>query len=384
MISAPKLAWLQLWQQKIRLAVAISGVAFAVILIFMQLGFQEALYRSAVNLHSRLATDLVLISPRSAYLVAMKAFPRRRLHQAAGFPGVRSIAPLYARVGPWRNPVTGKTRGIFVVGFDPSDDPLDLDGISEKRTELRYPDRVLFDRASRPEYGPVADLFAEQDALTTELNRREVEVVGTFELGTSFGVDGSVITSDLNFLRVFPDIQPGMLTMGLIQVDDSADLETLRSQIDDVLPDDVLVLTKEQYMQREMDYWASATPIGYVFTFGTIMGLVVGSIVVYQILFADISDHLGEYATLKAVGYTNGFLMRVVLSEALLLALTGFLPGLLVSWQLYRITASATLLPLAVNPVLMVSVLGLTVAMCSVSAIIAVRKVRTADPAEIF
>ena len=168
------------------------------------------------------------------------------------------------------------------------------------------------------------------------------------------------------------------------EVVEGEDPEAVRAAIDAELPGDVEVLTKQQYLDREVNYWASATPIGYIFTFGTIMGLVVGAIIVYQILFADISDHLAEYATLKAMGYANRFLVRVVLMEALILALGGFLPGLLISWQLYALTAEATLLPLAISPRIAGSVLGLTVGMCWISALIAVRKVRTADPAEIF
>lgn len=384
MLSSTKLAWLQLRQQRGRLLVAISGVAFAVILIFMQLGFQEALFQSAVTVHSRLNADIVLISPSSPYLVSMAPFPRRRLYQAAAFAGVEDVMPIYALIGPWRNHENGKTRGIFVLGFDPTDDALAIDEIQAHRERIRYPDQVLFDSAARPEFGAVADAVDRGEIVSTELNRRNVDVVGKFQLGTSFGVDGTVITSDLNFFRIFPQIKPSMLTMGLIQLAPDADPEAVRTAIDDELPDDVVVLTKPQYLQHEIDYWATATPIGYVFTFGTIMGLVVGAIIVYQILFADISDHLAEYATLKAVGYTSKFLIRVVLMEALILALTGYIPGILISWQLYRLTAGATLLPMAISPNIAGMVLLLTVVMCWVSALIAVRKVRTADPAEIF
>lgn len=384
MLSSTKLAWLQLRQQSVRLLVAISGVAFAVILIFMQLGFQDALFQSAVTVHSRLKADIVLISPSAPYLVSMAPFPRRRLYQAAAFPGVEDVMPIYALIGPWRNHVNGKTRGIFVIGFDPSDDALAIEGVENHREQIRYPDRVLFDSAARPEYGPVAEFVGAGEPVETELNRRGVEVVGNFQLGTSFGVDGTVITSDLNFFRIFPQVKPSMLTMGLIRLEAGADAEEVRAAIDAELPEDVVVLTKEQYLQQEINYWATATPIGYVFTFGTIMGLVVGAIIVYQILFADISDHLAEYATLKAVGYSSRFLMRVVLMEALILAITGYIPGILISWQLYRLTASATLLPMQVTPYIASVVFGLTVAMCWISALIAVRKVRTADPAEIF
>lgn len=384
MMSSGKLAWLQLRRQKVRLGIAVAGVAFAALLIFMQLGFQEALFKSAVTVHGKLRADLVLISPQSAYLVAMKPFPRRRLHQAAGFDGVEEIMPVYIGMGAFKNPETGRSRSIFVLGFDPADDAIGMEAVDSQRTVIRYPDRVLFDSAARPEFGPVASTVETGETVTTEINGRSIQIVDLFRMGTSFGIDGTVITSDSNFFRMFPNVPPGLLTMGLIRLEPEADPESIRTAIDDVLPGDVEVLTMEQYMNREIDYWASATPIGYVFTFGTIMGLVVGAIIVYQILFADISDHLEEYATLKAMGYSNGFLVRVVLMEALILAFTGFLPGLLIAWQLYGLTAEATLLPMAISPRIAATVLALTVVMCWVSGLLALRKVRTADPAEIF
>jgi putative ABC transport system permease protein len=115
-----------------------------------------------------------------------------------------------------------------------------------------------------------------------------------------------------------------------------------------------------------------------------IIGLTVGGIIVYQILFADVSDHLREYATLKAMGYTNGYLFKVVLQEAVILAVLGFLPGLAASLMLFEMAGEATRLPLQMDASLATLVLGLTVAMCAVSGAIALRKVRSADPAEIF
>jgi putative ABC transport system permease protein len=146
----------------------------------------------------------------------------------------------------------------------------------------------------------------------------------------------------------------------------------------------VEVLTRDEFIQREVDYWSKATPIGYVFGFGVIVGLTVGGIIVYQILFADVSDHVREYATLKAMGYTDGFLSRVVLQEALLLAVLGFLPGLALAALLYRTVGAATQLPMAMTPGRLAGVLALTVGMCCLAAAMALRRVRSADPAEVF
>jgi putative ABC transport system permease protein len=218
----------------------------------------------------------------------------------------------------------------------------------------------------------------------TEVNNRRVSIMGLFNLGTSFGIDGNLITSDLNFLRLFPMKEEGLIQVGVIQLSAGVDPDGMRNQLAAALPNDVEVLTKAQLMRREIAYWSSATPIGFIFAFGAIMGFVVGMVIVYQILFADVSEHLAEYATLKAMGYADRYLFFVVLYEAVVLAVLGYIPGLAVSFQLYRLTTLATHLPMNLNLEAGASVLGLTIVMCGISGLIAVRKVRSADPAEIF
>ena len=384
MISASRLAFLQLWREKLRLVIALLGVAFAVILIFMQLGFQDALFTSAVSVHSRLAADIVLVSPQSAYLASMKSFPRRRLQQARAFDGVESVAALYTILFPWKNPETGAARDIFVMGFDPSRRVLDIPEVERAQHLLRMPDVVLFDRASRPEYGPIAARWAPGREIVTEINARKLAVRGLFTLGTSFGIDGTVVMSDQNFARFFPHRTLGHVQIGLVKLEPGADVERVRAGLAAHLEKDVLVLTKQGYIDREKAYWDSATPIGTVFRFGVVMGLFVGAIIVYQILYADISDHLAEYATLKAMGYTGRYLIAVVLMEALILAIAGFLPGTAVSAWAYRLTAAQTNLPMRLTSITGGVVFGLTVVMCWTSALIAIRKLNSADPAEIF
>jgi putative ABC transport system permease protein len=380
-------AWLQLTRDKVRLCVAIAGVAFAVVLVCMQLGFQDALFRSSVRYHQNLRYDLAIVSPKTAFIVQPSSFSRRRLHQVRGVPGVAGVSSLYIGLGSWKNPERpSDSRNIFVLGFDPSDRIFDLRGVESQRDLLKRPDVVLFDASSRPEFGPIPDLVRDAGpaGFRTEVANRNVQVAGLFELGTSFGIDASLLTSDLNFRRIFPHRQPGQIDVGLIHLDRFANAEKVRDAVAAKLPADVLVLTRDGFVKREVDYWSGATPIGYVFSFGVIMGLVVGGIIVYQILFADVSEHLREYATLKAIGYTDLYLFGVVIQEALLLALLGFGPGLLASMLLYRAAGNATQLPLEMNLPLALGVLGLTAVMCAVAGAIALRKVRQADPADVF
>ena len=384
MISAARLAWLQLRRQKIRLAVAIAGVAFAVILMFMQFGFRDALFRSAVNVHERLRADIVLIHPHYTIVALPISIARSRLHQARAFAGVASVTAVYSGLGRWKNPVTGAERNAFVIGVDPTADVLDIPEVNAQREAIRHPNVVLYDELSRPEFGPVAATLHAGREIVTEVSKHQVAVKGLFRLGASFGIDATVVTSDLNFLRMFPFHDPGAISAGLVRLSPGADPDRVRDALAAALPRDVEVLTKRQYEEREVAYWASATPIGYVFTFGVVMGLVVGSIIVYQILFTDISDHLAEYATLKAMGYANRFLAGVVLIEALILAVAGFLPGLALCHSLYGLTESATMLPMRLSAARSALVLGLTVVMCWGSGVIAMRKLRAADPAEVF
>jgi len=378
------LGWLQLRHKPLRLVVALSGIAFAVLLIMMQLGFRSALFESAVRFHERFNYDIALFSPDSVFIVRPQSFSIRRLYQALGFDGVEDVTPVYIFPSVWKNPWNNDRRGINTIGVHPEDPLLETPGFAEARHLLRRQDVVLFDRGSRPEFGPVAETLDAGKPVVTEINDREMVVVGLFEMGTSFGIDGTVITSDDNWLRLFPERPRSEIQLGLIRLQEGREAGPVRDALAAYLPGDVLVMTKPQFVEREKKYWNSATPIGYVFAFGAIMGFAVGAIIVYQILFADVSEHLNEYATLRAIGFRNRFVSGIVLQEAAILAVLGFIPGLAAAAWLYGKAAAATNLPLHVTPERAGTVFLMTLAMCAISALLAVRKVRRLDPAEVF
>ncbi len=378
------LGWLQLKREKLRFAVALLGVAFAVVLILMQIGFREALFNSAVRFHDTLNADIVLIAHDQSNIVSPRSFSQRRLYQARGVAGVEAVTPVYIAIGNFENPATHGARGIFVVGIDPSGAPLRLEAVNTRAGEIARQDTALFDALSRPEFGPIAEQLAARGSIPVDVNHREIQLAGVFHFGTSFGIDGTLITSETNFLRIFPNRERGLIEVGIVRILAGQDPVRVRDAIRAQVEKDVLVLTREEFRAREIAYWDSATPIGYVFSFGVIVGLVVGGIIVYQILFADVNDHLPEYATLKAMGYSNGFLAGVVIQQAVILATLGFLPAVGISLVLYRISGEATRLPLEMTKETALFVFGLTVLMCTLSALMALRKVRSADPAEIF
>ncbi|MDZ8064809.1 MAG: ABC transporter permease DevC [Nostoc sp. DedQUE08] len=378
------LSWLQLTREKTRLAVALAGIAFADILMFMQLGFRDALYYSNVRFHNSLQGDIVLINSQSNAILAMRSFSQRRLYKALELPAVQSVHPIYLDFTIWKNPVTGRPRSILIFGMNPETNLVNLPGVQENLDKLKLPDVVLFDRSSRVEYGPIAANYDQGKTVIAEVRRRRIKVEGLFTLGASFGADGNLITSDLNFFRIFSNRQKGLIDIGLIRLKPGADANVVAQQLRKYLPNEVNVLTKQEFIDFERSYWANSTAIGFIFTLGTVMGFIVGTVIVYQILYTEVADHLAEYATLKAIGYTQNYLLTVILQEALLLAVLGYFPGIVFALFMYSSARNATLLPVFMSFERAVMVLILTMLMCIISGAIAVRKLRSADPADIF
>ena len=386
MLGKIPLPWLQLTREKIRLVVAIAGISFADILMFMQFGFRDALFESAITFHAKLDGDIFLTSPQSTALIAMKSFPQRRLYQALAFEGVESISPLYIGFGLWKNPDPEKrnTRSMMVIGIDPSHHIFDLPAITQNQDKIKISDVVLFDDASRPEFGPIKDYFDQGKIVETEIDSRRVKVGGLFTLGASFGADGNIVTSDLNFLRIFTKRSKGLIDIGIIHLKPGADIEKAASEMRKSLPNDVRITSKAEFVELERKYWEESTAIGFIFTLGAGMGFIVGIVIVYQILYTDVSDHLPEYATLKAMGYKDIYFLGVVFQEAVILAIIGYLPGFGISAVLFNLARVGTSLPMYMTVAKALTVLILTFVMCCVSGAVAVRKLSAADPADIF
>jgi putative ABC transport system permease protein len=191
----------------------------------------------------------------------------------------------------------------------------------------------------------------------------------------------------LNFLRLFNQRKKGLIDVGVVKLKPGTDVQAVLAEMRKNLQDvtrDVKIFSKQEFIEFEQNYWRSSTAIGFIFTLGTAIGFLVGTIIVYQILYTDITDHLPEYATLKAMGYRNLYLLSVVFQEAVILSVLGYIPGLLLAMGLYTLTRNATSLPIAMTVDRAILIFVLTVVMCVISGAIAVRKVQDADPADIF
>ncbi|KAB8316646.1 FtsX-like permease family protein [Tolypothrix campylonemoides VB511288] len=380
------LGWLQLSHQKSRFLVALSGIAFADVLMFMQLGFQTALFDSNTRLHRSMEADIFLISPQARNLAYLSTFSRRRLLQSMDIPGVKSAEGMYLGFIDWKNPQTRKQTGILVIGINPDKPAFNLPEVNSQLNAIKMPDTMLFDSGSRGEYGNVFTQIEQGKPATTEIGRRTITINGLFKVGASFIADGTLITSDQNFLRVFPRQEPGAVNLALIQLQPGYDPKQVATALKSHLADknDVKVLTKEEFVEFEKNYWQTNTAIGFIFSLGVAMGFMVGVIIVYQVLSTDVNAHMKEYATFKAMGYRNAYLLGVVFEEAIIMAVLGFLPGVTVSFGLYAMTRNATNLPVIMTLARAIQVQVLTIIMCMISGAIATRKVQSADPADMF
>lgn len=379
-----RLAWRQLKSERARLFSAIAGVMFACVLVFMQLGFRSALFDSATALPQAMRGELFLIHPLTQALFRPEPLPRARAFQTLAVAEVETAVPIYLAQSTWRNPEDGSRRALQLIGFDVLAGAIDFQGLSLIAHELTRPDTIAFDIRSRPEFGDIAAIFKKQGSFQGQVGNREMEVVGAVELGPSFGADGNGVLSETNFRRVIRERSATNTDLVALRLKPGSDILAVQAKLSEILPPDVRVVTQPQLVGWERAYWENATPIGFIFAFGSLMGLIVGMVIVYQILFSDIASHLKEYATLKAIGYPNGQLRRVIMSAAFILAVLGFAPGAIACIGLYDVVAKATFLPIFMEIDRAALVFGLIFAMCSFSGLLAMRKLSDANPADMF
>lgn len=380
------LAWANLSYERRRLLTALAGVSFAVLLMFIFRGFENALYDSQVQLLKLLNGDIVVVSKLKTNMFVPEQFAQRRLYQAQAYEGVEAAYSLYTTTAYWKNPDTRRIRPLRVLAFNPRDPVLPIAGVVEDSHKLDQPWTAMIDRRSRPEVGST------EVGIVTELAEQQVRLVGSFELGTDFASgNGNLIMSDQNFLRYFGNLGPdedrrnlNTVDVGLLKVAPNTDPVPIVTALRQQLPKDVKVLTKAEFVEQERNYWRNNTSIGFIFSLLATMSFIVGIILVYQILYTDIAEHWVEYATLKAIGYSNTYLLGVVLQEALILGVIGFIPGFLISFGLYHLAANATGLLMQMTTGRVINLWIATLIMCAISGSIAVRKVQATDPAEVF
>jgi putative ABC transport system permease protein len=378
------IGWLQLLHNKTRLLAAVAGVTFANVLVFMQLGFLGALIHSIALPYGQMNADLLISASDMNTLADGSPVPRQRMFEALGVADVAGATPLFYGKIEWKQP-DGSVRTLDAFGVEPSAVTFDNADVTAHLRDLSVLGTALIDRRTR---NVPREIFAEIDAgrpLRFETRGRTLDVTSTFSIGGGFTADGYLIMSDQTFLQLFPQRVSGAPNHILIKMKPGADRAALLEELRRILPSsDANVRSVAEAVRKDQAFQTTQRPVGLVFGFGIVIGIVVGIIIVYQVLATDVADHMKEYATFKAIGYRHRFFLGIIFEEAMILATLGFVPGILLSLGLYAMVASKTGLPLAMTPVRAIAVFAGTLVMCSISGIIATRRLARANPADLF
>jgi len=376
------LAWRNLLANKPRLLRSSGGIGFAVLLMLTQLGFERAFFNASLEV-IRLLDGEIFLQRASKYRFATKdPFRARDLESARAVAGVASAWPLYADWHHlfWRNPANGKDYLVRVFAFDPDQPVLSLPALSANLADLNGLDTAIVDRRSRRFLG------MDPPPTAAELNGTKIKIIGSFALGPDFENDGTVVIGNRTFAKLMPGPRGGSpdVELGVIKLTPGGDPVAVQRAITAAVPTEIAVLTKAQLLELERKFQAEVSSAGPIFVMGTLVGFIVGMLISYQIIYTDLAEQQPQYATMKAMGYRTGYLIRVVLEQALLSALTGWIPASLIAILLFRILGEIALLPLHMTVELAVVSFLLTLGMCLISAVLAVRRVISADPAGVF
>jgi putative ABC transport system permease protein len=380
------LTWRQLIFEKRRLAAALAGISFAVLLILVQIGFYSAMNNSATKVLRHLNAQLVVIPAGFEFFGSNHDFARMRLMQVAGIAGVKEVLPLYYSFCSFKNIDTGYQRWIFCIGLEPGRHMLTLPEVIAQENKMTITGDVLFDKKSLGTYfGTVVDNFNHDGPFAVTVEGRNVTIDGLFDLGVTFAAFGNVLMGVQTFFELFPNASPNLVNVGLVRLKKGMDPGIMSRKISRVLDGkDIKVLTRAEFVQHEINYWNNTAAIGFLFIVGAIMGFIIGAVIVYQILYTNVINHLPEFATLKALGYSDRFFFGLVLKQSLILSVLGFIPGTLLSWVIYHYTAAATGYTMNLSLDKAAIAFTSTAIMCVLAGLLAMRQLKSADPAELF
>lgn len=377
-------AWRQLSHQRAKLLAAAAGVVVAVMLMLVQLGIRQGAMDSTVSFTTRIRSELVVVSPRTESIFRSAQFPRRLLYRLPADPDVESVSEVYMSLAQWKNPWKKSELPINVYGIEPGRTPLDLPGYSEAQNELRLRDTVMFDRRSRSSYGKVIEEVEKEGFCVAEVNLRRIRVAGLLNVGISISTDGNLYCSPANFYRLFPQRNPGSIDLGLVKLKPGTDPVAVAKRLAPLLGAEARIMTSRQLFESEVKFVREQAPIDFIFGMGAVVGFFIGFVVVYQILYTEVTNHLPQLATMKAVGFTDGYLLQLVLCQSMILSFLGYVPGFILAIFIYQIAEDQIQMQFSMTFERALGVGLATVFMCCLSAMIAVRKAWAADPAEVF
>ncbi len=404
------LALLNLWHQQAKTLVSIGGVAFALLLVFMQLGFMGAVSHTATNVLDHLQFDIAIRARDYLHLYEPSQFDRKWLQVAASTPGVQAVKPAWITIHNWRKMPSATEEAtesfqtqylpIAVMAFDIHDEVFKLESVADQQLLLSNSKAILLDQSTQSDYGPrdgrsfksTGDAESTDIGRETEIGGQTFTIAGLFELGTGLAANGAAITSEQGFARISPWDVNRSVSLGLVELGPDANIDAIVGELQQRfkvgLNDDeswvVDVLSRDTMLDRERSRWLYQTPIGLIFQLGVVLSLLVGAAIVYMVLATDVTNRLPEYATLLAMGYSRTYLASIVMTQAVALSVLGFFVSWFAAELLYRLTTVASGIPIAMNPQRIVIVLAMGLLMSCASGLLALRKLWKAEPANLF
>ncbi len=354
-----------------------AGITFSILLIFMELGFLDTVKRSASLIYTYMDFDFIMVSYDYEYMNETGWFHKGHLIQAAVTPGIEKVIPMNLAVGQWEDTKTEIQSSIMILGLE-----LELDFLKNKmiRQGLSTIDKtysVMIDIMSHPSYG---DLSVGREA---KINRIDITTAAQFDLGMGFYADGAVIVNNQTFAAL-TRLDPGDIRFGLIKALPGTDLTAVKKKLKADLPSEVKIFDRQEIIKLEQDYFVSVMPIGIMVRSGVFVSFLVGSVILFQVLSTEITNRLNEFATLKAAGFTSRYIYGVGFQQAILFAAISYIPALSISYGLFEVIHKVTRLPIFMTLILAGTVFFLSLSMCLISGFLALRKVKKADPADLF
>jgi putative ABC transport system permease protein len=370
------LAFRNLFHDRVRLAVTLVGILFAIVLVAVQLGlYLGSSYMITAHIdHANADLWITTYGAKSFEDGGLLLTPRER-HQALATPGVKAVIPLIVKFAEWRKPAGGSTR-VVIVGTDAEDGGLEpwalVDGTWE---DIKAPESVAVDRTY------LKDLGISGIGDTSQIATGRVRVRALTDGVRSFTQSPYAYTT-LNRARSLIGVDGERTTFYLVQLEHGADVNAVQQDLRGRL-DGAEVLTQEEFRNRSLKQWLFRTGAGVALIGGALLGSLVGTVIVAQTLYSSTKDHLNEFATLRALGSSSGYIHRVILMQAGLSAVMGYILGMTVALGILWLS-QGSVLPLVMTPGLAFWLFTLTVGMCAISALAAIFKVMKIDPAVVF
>lgn len=377
------IAWLLLIRFRAKLLTALAGIVFATVLIHVQFGLRAALFQSSITIFQQFNADAVIISKTTVGSTSLQPFDRTRLSAFDRYPEVVATMPVRYKFVRWRFPGLAQSRLAIMLGFNPKARVFNQQDIIDKQDILNLPGRILYDELSRKEFGPISQEFNKGRRVIVYINKKRALVSGLVKMGTSFSYDASFITS----LTTFQDLastDPESMEIGLIKLAPGVEAGNFLASLKDTIPEDIQIFTLKDFLNFEQTFWDRSKPIGFVFAFNATLGFVVGMLILYQILYTDVSSHLSDFSTMLALSFTYNRIRLIVFQESLMLTIIGYPIGIAGSILLFDLINKITGLGvyMSIDRALMCFVVILLMSTCS--AFLAMKKLDEANPIEVF